>query len=135
MVVGLRWRLHWTETLCTVQLAGKWRSVPSVQNNVGIFKYSRRCLHYGRVEQALAPFPEARRVVVEFLRGNNGVTVLAAPEVVYVAAECCGLFSCAARRTRARIARDRQAVTAAVRRRLGDMTNAGRPRCRENRGR
>jgi len=37
MVVGLRWRLHWTETLCTVQLAGEWRSVPSVQNNVGIF--------------------------------------------------------------------------------------------------
>ena len=69
------------------QLAGEWQPSPSVQNNVAIFNIPGVASTMAGITRALAPFPEARRAVVEFLKSKNGATALPAPEVVDAAAE------------------------------------------------
>jgi hypothetical protein len=69
------------------QLAGEWQPSPSVQNNVAIFNIPGIASTLAGIARALAPFPEARRAVVEFLRSKNGAAALPAPEVVDAAAE------------------------------------------------
>jgi hypothetical protein len=69
------------------QLAGEWQPSPSVQNNVAIFNIPGVASTMAGIARALAPFPEARRAVVEFLKSKNDATALPAPEVVDAAAE------------------------------------------------
>ena len=69
------------------QLAGEWQPGPSVQNNVAIFNIPGVASTMAGIARALAPYPEARRAVMEFLKGKNGAAVLPAPEVIDVAAE------------------------------------------------
>ena len=69
------------------QLVGEWQPSPSVQNNVAIFNIPVVASTMAGIARALAPFPEARRAVVESLKSKNGATALPAPEVVDAAAE------------------------------------------------
>src|SRR6516162_5319204 len=69
------------------QLVGEWQPNPSVQNNVAIFNIPGVASTMAGIARALAPYPEARRAVMEFLKGKNGAAVLPAPEVIDVAAE------------------------------------------------
>ena len=68
------------------QLVGEWQPSPSVQNNVAILNIPGVASTMAGIARALAPFPEARRAVVEFLKSKNGATALPAPEVVDAAA-------------------------------------------------
>jgi hypothetical protein len=50
------------------QLAGEWQPGPTVQNNVAIFNLPGMAATIAGIARVLAPFPEARLAVAEFLR-------------------------------------------------------------------
>ena len=53
------------------QLAGEWQPGPSVQNNVAIFNIPGVASTVAGIARVLAPFPEARRAVVAYLRQSE----------------------------------------------------------------
>jgi hypothetical protein len=50
------------------QLAGEWQPAPAVQNNVAIFNLPGVASTIAGIARVLAPYPDARRAVVEYLR-------------------------------------------------------------------
>lgn len=50
------------------QLAGEWTSGPAVQNNIAIFNIPGVAATVAGIARVLAPFPEARIAVAEYLR-------------------------------------------------------------------
>ena len=49
-------------------LAGEWQPGPAVQNNIAIFNVPGVAATVAGIARVLAPFPEARIAVVEYLR-------------------------------------------------------------------
>jgi hypothetical protein len=52
------------------QLAGEWQPTPAVQNNVAIFNMPGVASTIAGIARVLAPYPEARRALVEYLRSQ-----------------------------------------------------------------
>ena len=52
------------------QLAGEWRPTTAVQNNLTIFNMPGVASTIAGIARVLAPYPEARRALVDYLRSQ-----------------------------------------------------------------